>query len=60
MQVDAEGHVKYDAVVKQGQGKDKVVFSEFRDLIPLHLKEEDPSLTMPDEEEIEEVALILL
>ncbi|EDV20286.1 uncharacterized protein TRIADDRAFT_51016 [Trichoplax adhaerens] len=54
MQVDAEGRVKYDSIIKQGQSKDKVVFSEFRDLIPLHLKQEDPSLSMPDEEEIEE------
>lgn len=32
--VDADGGVNYDAVVKQGQNRDKTVFSKHSDLVP--------------------------
>lgn len=55
VQLDSKGRVKYDALVKQGHGKDKVVHSRFQDLVPVHLKDEgDPDLERPSEEDIEE------
>ncbi|XP_074631241.1 SNW domain-containing protein 1-like [Acropora palmata] len=55
VQLDAQGRVKYDALVRQGHKKDKVVHSRFQDLVPVHLKEEgDPELERPSEEDIEE------
>ncbi|KAJ7384688.1 SNW domain-containing protein 1 [Desmophyllum pertusum] len=53
VQLDSQGRVKYDALVKQG--KNKVVHSRFQDLVPVHLKDEgDPELDKPSEEDIEE------
>ncbi|EDO40504.1 predicted protein [Nematostella vectensis] len=56
VQLDAQGRVKYDAIVKQSQKKDKVVHSRFTDLVPAHLKEDGESdLMLPDEEEVKSV-----
>ncbi|KAM4663093.1 SNW domain-containing protein 1 [Discoglossus pictus] len=56
VQVDAEGKVKYDAIARQGQSKDKVVFSKYTDLIPKEvMNEDDPDLQRPDEEAIQEL-----
>lgn len=55
VQLYSQGRVKYDALVKQGHRKDKVVHSRFQDLVPVHLKDEgDPDLEKPSEEDIEE------
>jgi len=55
LQVDAEGKVKYDAIARQGHGKDRVVFSKFEDLLPKEVMDEDnEELQKPDDEEIED------
>jgi len=50
MQVDAHGKVKYDALVRQGHGKDRIVYSKPTDLLP---KTEGADLDRPDEEAVE-------
>ena len=53
IQVDAEGKVKYDAIARQGHGKDRVVFSKFEDLLPKEVLDDDnEELQKPDEEEV--------
>ncbi|BBN10480.1 SNW domain-containing protein 1 [Marchantia polymorpha subsp. ruderalis] len=50
--VDAEGHIAFDAIVKQSENASKVVYSQHRDLVP-----KVPSEVIaekPDEEEIQE------
>lgn len=53
-QVDAEGKVKYDVLVRQGQNKDKIVYSKFVDLVPKSVEVDDPDLRKPNEEEVRE------
>uniref|UniRef100_A0A672ZD48 SNW domain-containing protein 1 n=1 Tax=Sphaeramia orbicularis TaxID=375764 RepID=A0A672ZD48_9TELE len=56
VQVDAEGKIKYDAIARQGQSKDKVVFSKYTDLLPKEVLNEDtPELQRPDEEAVQEL-----
>ncbi|XP_020369131.1 SNW domain-containing protein 1 [Stegostoma tigrinum] len=56
IQVDAEGKIKFDAIARQGQSKDKVIYSKFTDLIPKEIiNEDDPELQRPDEESIKEL-----
>uniref|UniRef100_A0A3B5AN31 SNW domain-containing protein 1 n=1 Tax=Stegastes partitus TaxID=144197 RepID=A0A3B5AN31_9TELE len=56
VQVDAEGKIKYDAIARQGQGKDKVIFSKYTDLLPKEVLNEDtPELQKPDEEAVREL-----
>ncbi|KAG7259297.1 hypothetical protein CRUP_026664 [Coryphaenoides rupestris] len=56
VQVDAEGKIKYDAIARQGQGKDKVVFSKYTDLLPKEVLNDDaPELQRPDEEAVKEL-----
>uniref|UniRef100_A0A671RTH7 SNW domain-containing protein 1 n=1 Tax=Sinocyclocheilus anshuiensis TaxID=1608454 RepID=A0A671RTH7_9TELE len=56
VQVDAEGKIKYDAIARQGQSKDKVVFSKYTDMLPKEvLNEDDPELQKPDEEAVQEL-----
>uniref|UniRef100_A0AAQ4PMZ2 SNW domain-containing protein 1 n=1 Tax=Gasterosteus aculeatus aculeatus TaxID=481459 RepID=A0AAQ4PMZ2_GASAC len=56
VQVDAEGKIKYDAIARQGQGKDKVIFSKYTDLLPKEVLNDDtPELQKPDEEAIKEL-----
>ncbi|KAE8586118.1 hypothetical protein XENTR_v10021558 [Xenopus tropicalis] len=56
VQVDAEGKIKYDAIARQGQSKDKVIFSKYTDLVPKEvMDEDDPELQRPDEETIKEL-----
>ncbi|XP_038629686.1 SNW domain-containing protein 1 [Scyliorhinus canicula] len=56
IQVDAEGKIKFDAIARQGQSKDKVIYSKFTDLIPKEvINEDDPELQRPDEECIKEL-----
>jgi len=54
VQLDADGKIKYDAIARQGHGKDKVIHSRPQDLIPKPIEDDDPSLQRPDEEAIEE------
>ncbi|XDV41692.1 hypothetical protein PO909_010510 [Leuciscus waleckii] len=56
VQVDAEGKIKYDAIARQGQNKDKVVFSKYTDMLPKEVLNEDhPELQKPDEEAVKEI-----
>uniref|UniRef100_UPI00358E1F62 SNW domain-containing protein 1 n=1 Tax=Myxine glutinosa TaxID=7769 RepID=UPI00358E1F62 len=56
LQVDSEGRVKYDAIVRQGVSKDKVIYSRYTDLIPKEVLNEDaPDLQRPDEESVREL-----
>uniref|UniRef100_H3CWE6 SNW domain-containing protein 1 n=1 Tax=Tetraodon nigroviridis TaxID=99883 RepID=H3CWE6_TETNG len=56
VQVDAEGKIKYDAIARQGQNKDKVVYSKYTDLLPKEVLNEDvPELQKPDEEAVQEL-----
>uniref|UniRef100_A0A671QEC6 SNW domain-containing protein 1 n=1 Tax=Sinocyclocheilus anshuiensis TaxID=1608454 RepID=A0A671QEC6_9TELE len=56
VQVDAEGKIKYDAIARQGQSKDKVIFSKYTDMLPKEvLNEDDPELQKPDEEAVNEL-----
>ncbi|KAH0620455.1 hypothetical protein JD844_020949 [Phrynosoma platyrhinos] len=56
VQVDAEGKIKYDAIARQGQSKDKVIYSKYTDLIPKEvMNADDPDLQRPDEEAVREL-----
>ncbi|NXL56690.1 SNW1 protein, partial [Chordeiles acutipennis] len=56
VQVDAEGKIKYDAIARQGQSKDKVIYSKYTDLVPKEvMNADDPELQRPDEEAIREI-----
>uniref|UniRef100_A0A8C9TJY1 SNW domain-containing protein 1 n=1 Tax=Scleropages formosus TaxID=113540 RepID=A0A8C9TJY1_SCLFO len=56
VQVDAEGKIKYDAIARQGQSKDKVIFSKYTDLLPKEILNDDaPDLQRPDEELVKEL-----
>ena len=47
------GAIKYDAILRQGSNKDKVIYSKFQDLVPLPIRNEAAAeLQKPDEEEI--------
>ncbi|KAI9283605.1 SKIP/SNW domain-containing protein [Umbelopsis sp. AD052] len=60
LQVDAEGKVKYDAIARQGHGQDRVVHSQFKDLVPLSERKdidvEKLVMDRPSEEEVQSVA----
>lgn len=53
--MDAEGNIRYDALVRQGHGKDRVIFSQFKDLIPADRREDD-EYAKPSEEDVQETA----
>merc|ERR1719489_355999 len=53
VQLDASGKVKYDILARQGNRKDKIVFSKFSDLLPAEVRDDDdPELARPDDEEV--------
>ncbi|PIK54757.1 putative SNW domain-containing protein 1 isoform X2 [Apostichopus japonicus] len=53
--VDAEGKVQYDAIARQGHGKDKIIHSKPQDLVAKPITDEDdPDIQRPDEEVVEE------
>src|SRR5690606_37821515 len=56
LQVDSEGKVKYDAIVRQGHDDKRIVPSSFKDLIPLRQRADvgEISLERPSEEEVKE------
>ncbi|KAF8623542.1 hypothetical protein AX15_006318 [Amanita polypyramis BW_CC] len=60
LQVDGEGNVRYDAIAHQGQRPDKIVQSQFKDLVPLahrkDLEDQDRNMERPSEEEVQETA----
>lgn len=56
IQLDAEGKIKYDVIVKQGHSRDVVVYNKLSDLLPSEvLNEDDPSLQKPSEEEVQDI-----
>ncbi|XP_062502914.1 SNW domain-containing protein 1-like isoform X2 [Corticium candelabrum] len=56
LQIDSDGRVKYEAIAKQGHGKDKVVHSRFHELVPAEIRSGfDPDLVRPDEEEMQKM-----
>jgi len=55
VQLDSEGKVRFDAIARQGHGKDRIVHSNFKQLVPKEiLDEDDPSMQRPGEEAIRE------
>lgn len=56
VQVDAEGKVDYDAIVRQGHAKDRIIHTSFRDLIPLRQRADagEIDLARPSDEVKEE------
>ncbi len=60
VQLDAQGHVKFDMIAKQGQPSNKIIHSRFTDLLPKQVTEEDPDLARPDQEQVKEVCLFLI
>ncbi|KAG5354054.1 mRNA splicing protein [Termitomyces sp. Mn162] len=60
LQVDNEGNVRYDAIAHQGQRSDKIIQSQFKDLVPLFhrrdLDDNDRCMERPSEEEIQATA----
>ncbi|EPQ57934.1 hypothetical protein GLOTRDRAFT_114500 [Gloeophyllum trabeum ATCC 11539] len=57
LQVDAEGNVRYDAIVHQGQREGKKVQSQFKDLIPIayrkDLEDAEKEMERPSEDEVQ-------
>ncbi|KAF7322402.1 Transcriptional regulator Cwf13 [Mycena chlorophos] len=60
LQVDSDGNVRYDAIAHQGQRPDKIIQSQFKDLVPLlhrkDLTDDDRNMDRPSEEEVMETA----
>ncbi|KAG5637132.1 mRNA splicing protein [Sphagnurus paluster] len=60
LQVDSEGNVRYDAIAHQGQRPDKIIQSQFKDLVPLHYRKDlDDSqriMDRPSEESVQATA----
>lgn len=55
VQLDQSGKVKYDAIARQGHGKDKIVYSNINQLLPAEVLSEDAEeLQRPDEETIQD------
>jgi len=53
VRLDDKGKVKYDAIARQGHGKDKVVYSSISQLLPAEVLAEDADeLQRPDEETV--------
>ncbi|KAF7558051.1 hypothetical protein G7046_g5899 [Stylonectria norvegica] len=55
VQVDADGKVKYDAIVRQGHGDGRIIHTSFKDLIPLRQRADagEIDLARPDRETVE-------
>ncbi|KAI6661943.1 hypothetical protein LOD99_9711 [Oopsacas minuta] len=51
LQMDKDGHIKYDAVVYQGQRKDKVLHTKPQDALPI--SRNNPELARPDQEQVD-------
>lgn len=56
VQLDINGKVKYDAIARQGHGKDKIVYSSINQLLPAEVLSEDAESTRrPDDETIADI-----
>ncbi len=58
IEVDAEGKVRYDALVRQGHTESRVIHASFKDLIPLRQRANagEINLARPTPEEVEATA----
>lgn len=55
IQTDSTGKIRYDAIARQGHGKDKIVYTNINQLLPAEvLAEDDETLQRPDDEQIAE------
>mmetsp|Transcript_55194 Transcript_55194/g.76540 ORF Transcript_55194/g.76540 Transcript_55194/m.76540 type:complete len:532 (+) Transcript_55194:78-1673(+) len=52
LSLNKDGKVQYDQLLRQGQGKDKVIHSTYDALVPVQISHEDPKRDLPDEEEV--------
>jgi SNW domain-containing protein 1 len=54
VQVDSEGKVQYDAIVRQGHNEKRIIHASFKDLIPLRQRADagEISLERPSQEEV--------
>lgn len=56
IRTDSTGKIRYDAIARQGHGKDKIVYSHISQLLPAEmLADDDELLRRPDDETIAEV-----
>eukprot|EP00102_Acyrthosiphon_pisum_P019783 XP_016656993.1 PREDICTED: SNW domain-containing protein 1-like [Acyrthosiphon pisum] len=56
LQLTSDGKVKYDVIARQGQRKDKVIYSKLSDMLPSEVvNEDDPSLQKPDSEDVADI-----
>ncbi|PVU97975.1 hypothetical protein BB559_001818 [Furculomyces boomerangus] len=59
-QVDSEGNIKYDAIAKYGHGENRIVQSEFKEIVPLRerlgVNDDNVMQERPDEDTIMETA----
>ncbi len=55
LQLDASGKVRYDALARLGQRKEKVVHSSLSAMVQRDMRPSDPDLVKPDDEEIQKV-----
>lgn len=51
--VNSEGSINYDAILRQGANRDKIIYSDHKSLLP-KVDELEKDMSRPDEEEIEE------
>lgn len=58
VQMDEEGRIKFDDLLRRGTRKDKTIHSKYTDLVEKQIKadDDDPELARPDEEKIKEIA----
>ncbi|KAL7751562.1 mRNA splicing protein [Sorochytrium milnesiophthora] len=54
LQVDAEGNIKYDAIIRQGHGKDKIIHSQYKDLVPIDIANNQSEWARPSNDEAQE------
>lgn len=54
IQVDGEGKVKYDAIARQGHAENRIIHTNFKDLIPMRQRAEagDLNLDRPTQDEV--------
>jgi len=50
--LDKEGKVQYDQLLRQGQGKDKIIHATYDALVPVAITHDDPKRELPDEDEV--------
>uniref|UniRef100_A0AC34R7V0 SKI-interacting protein SKIP SNW domain-containing protein n=1 Tax=Panagrolaimus sp. JU765 TaxID=591449 RepID=A0AC34R7V0_9BILA len=57
LQYDAEGKLNFDAIVKQGHGANKIVYTKLGDTKSRMIDEEDPELQKPSADEVAETTM---